>query len=87
MGYRMILCAAGLAFACSLAAGQAEVLAISSGPAISVQPPMSSADVFDETDVGGVETEADVDPGTPVTVAPETSTWVTALLSFADFGR
>jgi hypothetical protein len=86
MGYRMILCAAGLAFGCSLAPGQAEVLAINSAPAISSQLSMGSAEVIDEADGGAVETESGRDRET-LAVTPEASTWVTALLSFADFGR
>jgi hypothetical protein len=81
------MAAVRLAFACSLAPGQAEVLAINSTSAISGRPPMSRADVIDEAEGGGVETESDLDRGTlAVAVAREASTWATTLLSLAGFG-
>jgi hypothetical protein len=48
---------------------------------------MSRADVIDEAEGGGVETESDLDRGTlAVAVAREASTWATTLLSLAGFG-
>lgn len=87
MCFRIILFATGLAAAGSLAPVRAEVLALNSTSAISGQPTMSNADVINEADGGGFETQSDLDRGTPVAVAPETSTWATALLSFAGFSR
>jgi hypothetical protein len=87
MRFRKILSAAGLAFACSLAPAEAEVLAINSASAIGDQPPLRSAGLADEADAVSFETQSDLDRGAPIAVAPETSTWATALLSFVGFGR
>jgi hypothetical protein len=46
------------------------------------------ADVVNEAHGEEFEVQSDLDRGTPaVTVAPESSTWATALLSLAGFGR
>jgi hypothetical protein len=85
MCFRLILFAAGLAVACSLPPAQAEVLAINSSSATSEQPIISGAsgaEVPNEADGESVETESDLDRGTPA-VVPQASTWTTALLSLA----
>jgi hypothetical protein len=98
MSLGAILSAAGLAAAISLTTGHAEVLAFDSAFAIdgvavaSDDPPLMDgfveADVVNEAHGEEFEVQSDLDRGTPaVTIAPESSTWATALLSLAGFGR
>jgi hypothetical protein len=100
MSLRVIVSAAGLALAFSLAPGQAEVLSVNStfannSMATISDPPVVSGD----TDVASGDFEVqsaptvssdtfDPDRGTlAVTVAPELSTWATTLLGLTGFGR
>jgi hypothetical protein len=98
MSLGAILSAAGLAAAISLTTGHAEVLAFDSAFAIdgvavaSDDPPLMDgfveADVVNEAHGEEFEVQSDLDRGTPaVTVAPESSTWATALFSLAGFGQ
>ena len=97
----MILCAAGLAVAFSLAPGQAEVLAVNSTFAINGMATISDpAEVMATSSLLArlhfeVQSAAivsgdpfDLDHGTlAVTVVSELSTWATTLLSLRGFGR
>jgi hypothetical protein len=99
MSLGAILSAAGLAAVLSITAGHAEVLAFDSafvidGVAVaSDDPPVIDgsaveADVVNETYGEELEDRSDLDRGTrAITVATESSTWVTALFSLAWFSR
>jgi hypothetical protein len=102
MDFRVIVSAAGLGLAFSLAPGQAEVLAVDAtfainGMATIGDPPIVSGDTDDWASNGDFEVQSapivshdafDSDRGMlAVTAVPELPTWATTLLSLTGFGR
>jgi hypothetical protein len=102
MDFRVIVSAAGLVLAFSLAHGKAEVLAFDStfafnGIATIADPPVVSDDTSAAAFISNFEVQSapsashdpfDADLGTPaVTAAPELPTWATTLLNLTGFGR